>query len=131
MAARSNILKHVKVLKLLWVAVEEAERDGDRYGHVMFLQDDAYWLEDFTLAPLLGAYPPTAQKTTGSMYLYTLNCMAPWSSFPNRQGHINNYVLIAGRDAAGLYGAMSDKLFEAAESWGLPPLRDLPRQDRF
>jgi hypothetical protein len=102
--ANRNMLTLFYNLQTVWKEVIKAELvDGKKYDHVMFLRDDAMWLDDFDFDHLV--------TRGGEMTdLYTLSCDA--RDIPMHPLEMNDHGVVVSRSKANLFGDYFDLLFE-------------------
>jgi len=105
--ANRNILRLFHALRELWDRLEATERKSGRYDYVLFLRDDARWLEEFDLRRLLGPEAPASG-------VWVLKCDARVP--PMAPTETTDHALLAARAEAPLYGRYYDSLFHEAVS---------------
>jgi hypothetical protein len=103
-SANRNMLTLFYNLQTAWKQVLKAElADGQKYDYVMFLRDDAMWLDDFDFDHLV----TRGGKMTD---LYTLSCDA--REIPMHPLEMNDHGVVVSRSKANLFGDYFDLLFE-------------------
>jgi hypothetical protein len=91
-------------IQTAWKDVIKAELvDGQKYDYLMFLRDDAMWLNDFDFDQLV--------TRGGEMTdLYALSCDA--REIPMHPLEMNDHGVVVSRSKANLFGDYIDLLFE-------------------
>jgi hypothetical protein len=129
-----NLLRLQLAVRALWEHVlESEEHDGLKYGHVFFLRDDSWWIQDFDFRGLLARYRPPQQQQQ-QQQLQPLLPRAPPNSNNNNNNNnnvdvyvpscdarnpamvdneISDHGLIATRASAELFGRYFDNLLDA------------------
>jgi hypothetical protein len=102
--ANRNMLTLFYNVQTAWKQVVNAELvDGQKYDYVMFLRDDAMWLDDFDFDHLV--------VRGGEMTdLYTLSCDA--REIPMHPLEMNDHGVVVSRSKANLFGDYFNLLFE-------------------
>jgi hypothetical protein len=104
--ANRNFLRLHLAVQGLWDRLLEAEEeDGAKYGHVFFLRDDAWWIEDFDFRGLISKYA----DLDSAVYLPACDARDP----PLVMNEVCDHGLIAERSVAELFGRYFDNLFVA------------------
>jgi hypothetical protein len=103
-SANRNMLTVFYNIQTAWKQVVKAELvDGQKYDYVMFLRDDAMWLDHFNFDDLV--------TRGGEMTdLYTLSCDA--RDIPMHPLELNDHGVVVSRSKANLFGDSFDLLFE-------------------
>jgi hypothetical protein len=101
-----NLLRlHLSVRGLWEHLLEAEEHDGMQYGHVFFLRDDSWWINDFDFRGLLDKY----HKQNIDIYVPSCDARIP----PMASSEISDHGLISARTSAELFGRYFDNLLDA------------------
>jgi len=99
--ANRNLLRMHLATQNLWTsAVKWEEEEGFKYDYVLFVRDDALWLDNFNIHKL--------NMREGDVFVPSCDARDP----PLESSEINDHILISRRDTAHLFGNYYSTLFE-------------------
>ena len=99
--ANRNLLRMHRAIQSLWQSATKWEQEeGFEYDFVLFLRDDALWLDDLTLWPFIW---PKAE-------VFVPSCDD--REIPMDNNEINDHIVISRRSTADIFGSYYSRLFE-------------------
>jgi len=113
---RMSLVKMLKMLDKLRVALEKEEAKSGAYDRVIWAKDDGLWLKQFDLNQLERYSPGSEPRGLNG---WNLICDQQWSSWDARiQGGLTEYILVLERKAAIPYLSSYSNLLKS-EYWNL------------
>jgi len=108
-AARENVLKMSQPLERLWAGLEAREAAAGKYDFVVFIKDDAFWIQPFNLDLLLREGRTRSPFFRGHADGFAMRCRRG-STYVPPDNEFTEYFFLLNRSIARPFGMVYSSL---------------------